>query len=108
MIWSLRGLRWSYGAFIAWSSLQTFLTARAGHDIVPLVLSSVELVAIAAFLSRRLEFPACVVLTGVYVVAAVLTALAGQMPIRFAYYTATAICIVVVGRSAGVVAQAAD
>ena len=44
MSWALHGLRWSYCAFIAWSSLQTLLAAQAalhsqpGHAVHALFL----------------------------------------------------------------------
>jgi hypothetical protein len=97
MNWRLHGLRWSYCAFIAWSSLQTLLAAQAGlhiwasHATHALLLSSVELLAIAAFLVDRWALYAGVVLTVVFAIAAVLTVLEGQMPLRFLYFAATAI-----------------
>jgi hypothetical protein len=97
MNWRLYGLRWSYCAFIAWSSLQTLLAAQAalhisaGHAAHALLLSGVELLAIAAFLVDRWARSAGIVLTAVFAIAAILTALEGQMPLRFLYFAATAI-----------------
>ena len=89
--WALRGLRWSYCAFIAWASAQTFF--HAGHDPHALVLSVVELAAIAAFLFKRTETIACYILLIVFGLAALLTAMDGEVPLRFAYYAMTAIGI---------------
>jgi len=97
--WALRGLRWSYCAFIAWASLQTFLQSRLERDFHALILSSVEIAAIAAFLFAPLEIIACVVLLVVYAIAAALTLAAHHdMPLRFVYFAMTAIYIVTVGR----------
>lgn len=94
MTWALRALRWSYCAFIAWASLQTFLSPHAGHDLHALLLSSVELLAIIAFLFESVEWPAAIVLIAVYTIAAIVTILAGEMPIRFVYLAVTAFYIV--------------
>lgn len=92
---ALRLLRLSYCAFIAWASLQTFLDAHFHHDIPVLVLSGVETIAIAAFLFARLEAVACAILLAVYATAAALTVAAHQdLPLRFVYFSMTAIYIV--------------
>ncbi|HEY2050803.1 MAG TPA: hypothetical protein VGH03_15800 [Caulobacteraceae bacterium] len=102
MTWSLRALRWSFCAYIAWSSLQTFAGARTGHAALhahALLLSGAELLAIAAFLFERSALPACVALVAIFAIAAVLTALAGQTPLRFLYFAATAVHIVLAQRA---------
>lgn len=99
MTWALRALRWSYCAFIVWASLQTFLSAHAEHDLHALILSSVELLAIAAFLFESIEWPAAIVLIAVYTIAAIATMFAGQMPIRFVYFGVTAFYIVHANRT---------
>ncbi|WP_233840505.1 hypothetical protein [Dyella sp. 2HG41-7] len=93
MNWHLQLLRWSYCAFIAWVTVKTLVSGYAGHDVHMLVLASVELVAIAALLFEKSERPAAIVLIIVYAIAAVLTAAGGEMPIRFAYFAATAFFI---------------
>lgn len=94
-VWGLRGLRWSYCAFIAWASVQTFLNARTAHDVHALILSSVEVAAIVAFLFVPLEVAACAVLLAVYAIATALTlAEHGDMPLRFVYFAMTAVYIV--------------
>ena len=106
--WALRGLRWSYCAFIAWASLQTFLAARADHDVHALILSSVEIAAIAAFLFAPLEAVACGVLLIVYAIASVLTLAAHHdMPLRFVYFAMTAVYIVIATRNARASVRAA-
>lgn len=96
--WALRGLRWSYCAFIAWASVQTFRGAR-GSDLHAQILSVVEIAAIVAFLFAPLEVAACVVLLAVYATAAVLTlATHNEVPLRFIYFAMTAIYIVIASR----------
>lgn len=105
--WALRLLRWSYCAFIAWASVRTFLEARAGHDRHALVLSGVEILAIAAFLFAPLETIACAVLLVVYAIAAVLTTAVHQdLPLRFVYFAMTAIYIVIADQRRTVAANA--
>jgi len=89
--WALRLLRWSYCAFIAWASAQTFLAG--GHEAHAKILAGVEIGAIAAFLFPMLEIGAGAVLLIVYAIASVITVLQGEPPIRFAYYAATALYI---------------
>ena len=99
MIWPLRMFRWIYCSFIAWSSAQTYLAARVTHDLHAMLLAGAELVAIAAFLFRRLEFPACAALVFIFAVAAVLVSLQGGVPMRFLYFGATARYIVAASRA---------
>jgi hypothetical protein len=99
MRWSLLALRWSFCAYIAWSSLQTFTDARTGHDLHALVLSGAELIAIAAFLFERLALPACMALVAIFAIAAVTTALEGQIPLRFLYFAATAVHLALARRA---------
>jgi|HubBroStandDraft_3_1064219.scaffolds.fasta_scaffold649858_2 hypothetical protein len=98
MNWPLRILQWSFCATIAWASLQTFLEARGSHDLHALLLSGVELLAIAAFLFERLAITACAALIGVFAIAAAVTTLEGQVPLRFLYFAATAAYIVLAQR----------
>jgi hypothetical protein len=57
------------------------------------VLSAAELIAIGGFLFERSARPACVGLVAIFAVAALLTALQGQAPLRFLYFAATAVYI---------------
>jgi hypothetical protein len=97
---ALRALHWSFCAYIAWASLQTFAQARTGHDLHAIILSAAELLAIAAFLFARLALPACMALVAIFGLAAVITALQGQAPVRFLYFAATAIYIAMAQRAA--------
>jgi hypothetical protein len=81
--------------------LETFLRARPDGDLHALILSSVEMVAIAAFLFDRLAKPACAALCLVFAAATVITTLKGEVPLEFLYFAATAIYIVVAQREAG-------
>lgn len=86
-------LRWSYALFIAYASAQTFLQAQAHHGGHIVLLSAVEFFAALALPVEAWSVPATVVLLVVYAVAAVLTALGGELPLRFVYYAATAIVL---------------
>jgi hypothetical protein len=94
-----RVLRWSYGLFIAQASVNAILGAiqRTHHQESPhLVLSLAvpELLAALAFLFEPAERFALAVLLVVYAVAAVVTAMQGDLPLRFLYYAMTAVFIV--------------
>lgn len=99
MTWPLRALRWSFCAYIAWSSLQTFASARTGHDAHALVLSGAELIAVTAFLFDRTALAAGVALVAIFAIAAALTTLEGQVPLRFLYFGATAVYIALARRA---------
>jgi hypothetical protein len=97
--WPLRALRWSFCAFIVYASVQTFWAAWSGHGephhgrVGLLALSGVEAIAALALLVPRLAPVATWVLCAVFAIAAVLTIAAGEAPLRFAYYAATAILL---------------
>ena len=102
-LWALRGLRWSFCGFMVFASAQSFMDAAVGrgeahhlgaHGV--LALSGVEALAALALLVPRLALAAALVLCAVFAVAAVLTLAAGEAPLRFAYYAATAILLGVV------------
>jgi hypothetical protein len=99
MKWELRALRWSYCAFIAWASLETFLEARVTHEAHALWLSGLEMLAIVAFLFPAVETPACALLIVIYIIAGLLTALQGTPPFRFIYYGMTAFYLVLASRA---------
>jgi uncharacterized membrane protein len=97
-VWAVRALRWSFCAFIVYASAQSFVPAfagrvdhRHGHEL--LVLSGVEILAALALLIPRAAFAATIALCVVFAIAAVLTAASGEVPLRFAYYAATAILL---------------
>jgi hypothetical protein len=92
-------LRWSFCAFIAWASAQAFLAAWRGPGEAhlgahgQLILSAVEFCGALALLVPRLGKAAAAALCLVFGVAAIVTLLAGEAPIRFAYYAATAVLL---------------
>lgn len=105
-VWMLRALRWSYAAFIMASSAVTAHAALLGGSEAHhggsfvLALATIEFVAAIAFLAERIEIAACAVLLAVFAVAAVLSITVGDYlaPLRFLYFGATAVLIVVSGR----------
>ena len=71
--------------------------AIAGHHASAL-LAGIEILAAVLFLFRRSEWVACAILLVVYAVATVISATFGDWSLRFVYYGATAIFIVVAAR----------
>lgn len=90
----LRALNWSFCAYLGWSSWATLAQAAVARDLHALILSGAELLAVAVFLFERWMVPACIVLVSVFAIAAVLTSLQGQSPLRFLYFAATAVYVV--------------
>jgi hypothetical protein len=92
-------LRWSFCAFIAWASAQTFLAALSGAGAAhlgehgQLILSAVEFIAALALLIPPLGRIAAAALCVVFLIAAVVTTFAGEAPLRFVYYAATAVLL---------------
>jgi len=105
---ALAAYRALYVAFIVTASAATLagaLTASqtVGHVHALLfvtVLASAEIAAALALLWRRTETIACAGLLAVYAVAGVASAMEGDIPLRFAYYAATACFIVFLSRMA--------
>ena len=95
--WALRVLRWSYIAFIAATSATTALQSRQQHHI-GLVLAVPEFLAALAFLFDAAEIAAGAVLLIVFTAAAALSFVLGDYlgPLRFLYFAATAVFIVIV------------
>jgi hypothetical protein len=98
-----RGLaifRLVFVAFIVFASTEALLTAgpvaSSAHLAVShvLVLASAEILAALSLLWRRTERAAAVALVLIFALAAVLDARAGDIPVRYAYYAATALFIV--------------
>jgi hypothetical protein len=103
--WTLRALRYAYVAFIAAASamaLQAALAADAAdpHSKHALVLAGPELLAALAFLFEPVERIACAVLLLVFLAATAVSLLTGDLlgPLRFIYFAATAIFIVLANR----------
>jgi len=104
--WTLRTLRWSYVAFITYSSAETFLEAwRAPHTnhglhgaLGLLALSGAEMLAAIAFLAEVLDAIALTMLLLIFVIASALTIGEGEVPLRFLYFAATAAYITIAHR----------
>lgn len=94
----LRGFAWIYVLFLVAASAQTAIGALDGHGLhggAPIVaFACVEILAALLFLVPVTRIAALVVLLAIFVVAAILSSLSGDLPIRFAYYAATALFIV--------------
>ncbi|MBW8911352.1 MAG: hypothetical protein JF564_05605, partial [Sphingomonas sp.] len=57
-------------------------------------LAGVEILAAVLFLIPKARTAATTALLAIFAIAAILTSLSGDLPIRFAYYAATAVIIV--------------
>jgi hypothetical protein len=95
-IWTVRLLRWSYAAFIAQASVITFLEpGHSGHAaIVVHLLAGIEFLAAIIFALGIADLAACATLFAVFAVAAVMSVVNAEWPLRFFYYAATAFLIV--------------
>ena len=102
-------LRWTFCAFIVWASAEAFLDVwrgpgetHAGHLGAhgQLILSVVELGAAIALLAPPLAKAAAATLCVVFAIAGVVTLAAGEAPLRFVYYAATAAFLGFSGRKA--------
>jgi hypothetical protein len=97
--WLAVALRWSFCAFIAWASADSFLAASSSHGAShlgehgQLILSAAEFVAALALLVPALGRFAAVALCLVFAFAAIVTVSAGEAPLRFVYYAATAVLL---------------
>jgi hypothetical protein len=108
---ALRALRCSFCAFIVFASSQAFMAGLTGngerHHLAAhglLALSGVEVLAALALLIPGLALAAAWVLCAVFAIAAVLTLAAGEVPLRFVYYAATAISLGLAKRPCAVAA----
>ena len=85
--------------FIVFASAQALLSAAAIANIAHLAsahvyaLASAEIIAALALLWHRTERVAAVALTLVFAIGAALDAHTGDIPVRYAYYAATALFI---------------
>ena len=99
---ALNAYRWLYVGFIVVASAQTVVDAHrhpGGRFATGLVLlGSVEILAALFFLFHQTQLVGATMLLLVFVVAAVLTASQGQLPVRFLYYAGTAVFIVYLDR----------
>lgn len=92
---STRALRWTFVAAILLSSLTTLAQASGlagghwnGHVII---LASIEVAAILAFISEYWRRWAAVALVVIFAIAFVLSAIEGEFAARFFYFAASAI-----------------
>jgi hypothetical protein len=105
--WMLRGLRWSYCIFITAASITTAESALGGQGEgshgpqTILALASIEACAALALAIEPIELVACGVLLLVYTIASVVSVLSAdwEAVLRFVFYAATAIYIVLVSRA---------
>jgi hypothetical protein len=104
--WLLRGLRWSYCVFIAAASIATAQSVLHGHvddSHGPhwiLALAITETIAIALLAIEPAELLGCAVLLAVFSIAGVVSLVSADWlaVLRFIYYAATAIYIVLTSR----------
>ncbi len=82
-----------FAAFLIVASAQAI--GAGGHAAL---LGAIEIAAATLFLFRRSQGVALPLLLAIFAAAFVLTAAAGEMPLRFVYYAATAWFIVAVDR----------
>jgi hypothetical protein len=108
--YTLRGLRWSYCAFIAAASISAAQSALHGHkeglhgshgSQMIFALAVTETIAALLFAIEPVEFVACAVFLLVYCVAGVVSAVSADWVavLRFIFYAATATYIVLVSRA---------
>ena len=106
-IWTLRGLRWSYCAFIAAASISAAESALHGHNEGPhgprmiVALAATETITALALVVESVEIIACAVLLVVYCVAGVVSVVSADWVavLRFIFYAATATYIVLASRA---------
>ena len=112
--WILRGLRWSYCVFITAASMATAESALQGHGEgshgpnLIMALATTETVAALAFAIEPIQLFACGVLLAVYTIAGVVSVVSADWlaVLRFVFYAATAIYIVLTSRMDKVVSHA--
>jgi hypothetical protein len=105
--WELRGLRWSYCAFIALASVAAAKSALHGlgegsdSSQVILALATTETIAALALAIQALEVIACAVLLLIYSIAGVVSVLSADWlaVMRFVCYGVTATYIVLASRA---------
>jgi hypothetical protein len=94
----LQAFAWIYASFLVAASVQTAVDAMHGHGphggIPVAALAGVEILAALLFLVPKARTAATAALLAIFAIAAILTSLSGDLPIRFAYYAATAVIIV--------------
>ena len=102
---ALAAFRLIYVAFIVTAGIETLIYEKApGLPTLAgipalMLLASVEILAAILFLFRRSEWWACAALLAVYAVATAISAAFGDWSLRFVYYGATALFIVMAARN---------
>ena len=105
MATALAVFRTIYVAFILTASLTTLIGLKApvhhAHEAAShlAILAGVEIFAALLFLFRRSEIWACAILLAVYAVATAMSVAFGDWSLRFVYYGATAVFIVIAARN---------
>ncbi|HEY1631734.1 MAG TPA: hypothetical protein VGF56_10470 [Rhizomicrobium sp.] len=85
--------RWVFALLIAAASAQTLLTEGGANPHIA-ILAPVEIAAALLLLQRRSQVAGLMLLLAVLVAAQILTAVAGQYPMHFLQYAASAVLIV--------------
>ena len=94
----LAGYRLIFGALIIVASVQTLLATQPdGHAVM--LLAAVEIAGALMLLWRRSQWLGACLLLGVFAVAQVMSAVAGEWPTRFLQYAVSALLIVVLDRA---------
>jgi hypothetical protein len=101
MIWSLRSLRWSYCAFIAYASaVAIYHPGLDGHTGLAIrVLAAVEVFAALIFATGLFDLVACATLLLLFLIVGLIAIAHGEAPLRFLYYAATAVLVTQAERS---------
>ena len=94
----LAGYRVAFAALIIIASVQTLLAAQPhGHGV--LLLGGVEIAGAQTLLWRRTQWLGACLLLGVFGVAQVMHAMAGEWPTRFLQYALSTLLIVALDRA---------
>ena len=94
----LASYRVTFGALIIVASLQTLLAAQPdGHGVM--LLAGVEIAGALILMWHRTQWLGACLLLGVFGVAQVMSARAGEWPTRFAQYAVSTLLIVALDRA---------
>lgn len=107
---ALQGLRWSYVLFILYASAKTFAEGWSAHGaeghshtgLGLMLLAGSEILAALALLIGPFVRAAAIALLVIYAIATALSLAAGDFPLRFLYYAATALYLGQTGRLSAV------
>jgi len=94
----LAGYRVAFAALIIIASVQTLLAAQPhGHGVM--LLAGVEIAGALSLMWRRTQWLGACLLLGVFGVAQVMHAMAGEWPTRFLQYALSTLLIVALDRA---------